>query len=325
MFTLTVATTGTGSVTSDPAGISCGATCTMEVAAGTVVTLTGVPERDTAVAWSGACTGTGPCQVTVNAATSVSAAFTCPSGSATFNYSGAVQTLTRPACVTALTVDARGGAGGIAFGTAANIANSVSGGRTQATVPVTPTDVITVSVGGAGGNAASSTSGAGGFGGGGAGAHRTGDPQSGGGGGGASDVLRNGTKVVVAGGAGGSASCGGSPYDGGVGGGLFGGTPTTGCAIGTSTATTATGGTQTMGGAGGFYSGYCTAASGSLGAGAPGCGETGGGGGGGGYYGGGGGAWNGGGGGSSYTAADVIAVTHTPAFQAGNGQVIISW
>jgi hypothetical protein len=325
LFMLTVSTTGTGSVTSSPSGISCGATCSMQVAAGTVVTLTGTPEQDTTVGWSGACTGTGTCQVTVDAATDVAAAFVCPTGSATFNFTGAMQTLSRPACVTSLTIDARGGAGGIAFGTAAASGNSVSGGRTQASVTVTAADVITVYVGGAGADAAANTPGAGGFGGGGAGATSASSTQAGGGGGGASDVRRGATKIVVAGGAGGTASCGGTPYDGGAGGGLTGGSPATGCGAGTATATLATGGTQTAGGAGGFYSGYCTAANGMLGAGAPACGATGGGGAGGGFYGGGGGAWNSGGGGSSYTAPGATAVTHTPGYQAGNGQVIVSW
>ncbi|HTL32885.1 MAG TPA: glycine rich domain-containing protein [Kofleriaceae bacterium] len=326
MVTLTVTKTGTGTITSDPAGITCGTTCTMTVNPGTAVTLTATPDLDTTFAWSGACTGNSTCQVTLTADTSVAAAFTCPTGSQTFNFTGAVQTLTRPRCVTSLVIDARGGAGGIAFGTAAAAGNSVLGGRTQATMPIVQADVITVYVGGKGANAGSNVPGAGGFNGGAIGSTSTGSTQAGGGGGGASDVRKGGTKLVVAGGAGGTASCGGTAYDGGLGGGLAGGSPTTGCGSPPSaTATLATGGTQTAGGVGGFYSGYCTAANGTLGAGAAACNATGGGGGGGGYYGGGGGAWNSGGGGSSYTGPGVTAVTHTQGFQAGNGQVIISW
>ncbi len=51
--------TGTGSVTSDPAGIDCGATCSAAYAYGTFVTLTAVPSPDSAFDhWEGDCTGT---------------------------------------------------------------------------------------------------------------------------------------------------------------------------------------------------------------------------------------------------------------------------
>jgi hypothetical protein len=79
-FTLTVSKTGSaagsGSVTSSPAGIDCGATCSHVYAKGTVVTLT----AHTVVGfrldgWSGACTATGTCTITMNADQTVSAAF----------------------------------------------------------------------------------------------------------------------------------------------------------------------------------------------------------------------------------------------------------
>ena len=81
LYELTVATsgTGTGSVTSSPTGISCGADCTEAVPArATVVTLTAAPSWiDTFAGWSGACTGQNvTCQVTMDAARSVTAAFT---------------------------------------------------------------------------------------------------------------------------------------------------------------------------------------------------------------------------------------------------------
>ena len=77
--TLTVARAGTGSgtVTSSPVGISCGATCTATFPANSVVTLTAVPAAGSTFAgWSGACTGSGACQVTMSAAQSVTATFT---------------------------------------------------------------------------------------------------------------------------------------------------------------------------------------------------------------------------------------------------------
>ncbi len=67
---------GQGTVTSSPAGIACPGACEAELNAGAVVTLTATPAPGSAfVGWSGACTGTGSCQVTLGAATSVDAEF----------------------------------------------------------------------------------------------------------------------------------------------------------------------------------------------------------------------------------------------------------
>src|SRR5262249_36505602 len=66
--------TGQGTITSSPAGIDCGADCIESYAPGTAVTLTATTSS-TFGGWSGACTGTGACQVTVDAAKSVTAAF----------------------------------------------------------------------------------------------------------------------------------------------------------------------------------------------------------------------------------------------------------
>ena len=75
-LTVTDTGTGTGTVTSSPAGISCGATCSASFASGTMVSLTATPASGSAFAgWSGACSGTGACSVTMNAATSVTAMF----------------------------------------------------------------------------------------------------------------------------------------------------------------------------------------------------------------------------------------------------------
>ncbi|MGL4650161.1 MAG: InlB B-repeat-containing protein, partial [Caldilineaceae bacterium] len=67
---------GLGSVTSSPSAIVCGATCTTLLITGTVVTLTAEPAADSTFSgWSGACSGTGACVVTMNAARSVTATF----------------------------------------------------------------------------------------------------------------------------------------------------------------------------------------------------------------------------------------------------------
>ena len=78
-YTLTVSKAGAGSgtVTSNPAGISCGADCSKSYASDTVVTLTATPASGATFAgWSGACSGAGACQVTMSQAQTVTATFT---------------------------------------------------------------------------------------------------------------------------------------------------------------------------------------------------------------------------------------------------------
>ena len=77
-YTLTVAKAGigNGTVTSSPSGINCGATCSQAVLSGSTVTLTATPVAgSTFVGWSGGCSGTGPCAVTVAADLTVTATF----------------------------------------------------------------------------------------------------------------------------------------------------------------------------------------------------------------------------------------------------------
>jgi len=75
-YALTVAKAGSGTVSSSPAGINCGADCSESYAGGTSVTLTAVPAAGSTFAgWSGACTGAAACAVTMNAAKSVTATF----------------------------------------------------------------------------------------------------------------------------------------------------------------------------------------------------------------------------------------------------------
>jgi probable HAF family extracellular repeat protein len=76
-FTLTVVNSGAGSgtVTSTPAGINCGSTCSASYSSGTVVTLTATPNSaSTFTGWSGACqNASGTCVVTMSAAEAVTA------------------------------------------------------------------------------------------------------------------------------------------------------------------------------------------------------------------------------------------------------------
>lgn len=80
-----------GTVTSNPPGINCSLTfqanmpplqCTPQTGAasfpvGTVVHLTAAPASGVAISWSGACSGSGSCDVTMNSDQVVYASFTC--------------------------------------------------------------------------------------------------------------------------------------------------------------------------------------------------------------------------------------------------------
>ena len=70
--------TGTGTVTSDPAGINCGTDCSEDYLSFTTVTLTATPDSGSSfTGWSGGgCSGTGTCEVTMLEATTVTADFT---------------------------------------------------------------------------------------------------------------------------------------------------------------------------------------------------------------------------------------------------------
>ena len=78
-YTLTVAKAGTGSgtVTSAPSGITCGATCSASFPYNSTVTLTATPATgSTFTGWSGDCTGTKKCTLSLTQARSVTATFT---------------------------------------------------------------------------------------------------------------------------------------------------------------------------------------------------------------------------------------------------------
>ena len=77
-YALKVSKTGNGSgtVTSSPAGISCGSDCEEAYERGSVVTLSPAAAPGSEFkGWSGACTGTGACQVTMSALREVGAQF----------------------------------------------------------------------------------------------------------------------------------------------------------------------------------------------------------------------------------------------------------
>ncbi len=68
--------TGAGTVTSSPAAINCGATCSASFTAGALVTLTATPSSGSVFSgWSGACSGTAACSVPMDSGKSVTATF----------------------------------------------------------------------------------------------------------------------------------------------------------------------------------------------------------------------------------------------------------
>ncbi|PYV68200.1 MAG: hypothetical protein DMG96_37125 [Acidobacteria bacterium] len=75
-LSVSLAGTGTGTVTSTPAGINCGNTCSASFVTGVAVTLAAAASAGSVFAgWSGACSGTASCVATINAATAVTATF----------------------------------------------------------------------------------------------------------------------------------------------------------------------------------------------------------------------------------------------------------
>ena len=77
-FTLTVtkAGSGSGSISSSPAAISCGTTCSANFASGSNVNLAAVPATGSVFGgWSGACTGSGSCSVSMSSAQNITATF----------------------------------------------------------------------------------------------------------------------------------------------------------------------------------------------------------------------------------------------------------
>jgi hypothetical protein len=76
MIDVAIAGTGSGSVTSAPAGIACGATCSASFGPASPVALTATPAGASVFSgWLGACTGTGTCTVPAGTGASVTATF----------------------------------------------------------------------------------------------------------------------------------------------------------------------------------------------------------------------------------------------------------
>lgn len=76
IYTLTVSKSGNGAVTGNPAGINCGTECSASYEAGTAISLSAAPSSDSLfTGWSGACSGSGACSVTMDSNKTVTASF----------------------------------------------------------------------------------------------------------------------------------------------------------------------------------------------------------------------------------------------------------
>lgn len=231
--------------------------------------------------------------------------------SATFSYTGRVDSFQVPAGVSSITATAKGAQG-------ASVDNGAGGkgGKVQATLAVTPGQNLSVYVGGQGGWNGGAAGGGGSIGG-----------KTGGTGGGATDIRLSSaasSRIIVAGGGGGG---GGKPNIGGTGG--DGGAGSQSGQSGSAGASGVCSGGS--GGAGGQQSSGNGSAGGEAGTLS---GSGGGGGGGGGYKGGnGGGAGHGvgacggggGGSGSGFAATGSTNVAYTTADNSGNGSLTLDW
>ena len=99
-LTVTKTGSGAGTVTSNIAGISCGSTCSHDYPAGTAVTLTATSANDIFTGWSGACSGTGPCTLTMNAPANVTANFVLGADLDITQSGGSSGTFCLPTCQT---------------------------------------------------------------------------------------------------------------------------------------------------------------------------------------------------------------------------------
>ncbi|MES2884543.1 MAG: DUF4394 domain-containing protein [Pseudomonadota bacterium] len=86
---LSVSTSGTGTVTSSPAGINCGADCGENYQQGSMISLTAAPGAGFSFqGWGGTCSGSASCVVTMDADKTVTAAFVTSNVTLTVNKLG---------------------------------------------------------------------------------------------------------------------------------------------------------------------------------------------------------------------------------------------
>ncbi len=158
---LTFGGTGAGTVTSDPAGISCESDCDAQFDLGTAVTLTATNDSGSFTGWSGVdnCPGIAPCTTTVDKAMTVTANFLC-GGTQKLAFTGSAQTFAIPACASGFTVEAYGAQGGT--GAAGRNTNPAGGLGAEVVGTFATTGTLTVIVGGMGATSSLGNAGGGG-------------------------------------------------------------------------------------------------------------------------------------------------------------------
>ena len=150
---VTRAGSGTGTVTSSPAGINCGNACTASFAPGTNITLTATPAAGSAFAgWSGAvCSGTNDtCTFTISTVPTVTATFNSTSQSFSFSMNQATTSVPQGgnATSTANITRLNGYAGAVSFsatGAPSGVtitANPASATGATATLNIAATSVV---------------------------------------------------------------------------------------------------------------------------------------------------------------------------------------
>ena len=89
VLTVSKSGSGSGTVSSNPAGINCGSVCSSSFTKDSLVTLSQSPATGSQFSgWSGACSGTGTCSVTMDASKSVTATFVSTGYVLTVNKTG---------------------------------------------------------------------------------------------------------------------------------------------------------------------------------------------------------------------------------------------
>lgn len=106
---VSISGTGSGTVTSNPAGIRCPTRCTASFPQNTTVTLSATPgSNDVFSAWSGACTGSATCSVAVSGTEAVTASFTSSTGGGAFVYVSSTASNGRNGQIEAFAADSSG-------------------------------------------------------------------------------------------------------------------------------------------------------------------------------------------------------------------------
>ncbi len=108
-YSLGVSLAGAGGGSVSGSGIACPSTCSARYQAGTTVTLNATPAAgSTFLGWSGACTGTGPCQLKMNSDQAVTATFATKLSCTLTPLSGVVSASAHDAAATKLKKQAAG-------------------------------------------------------------------------------------------------------------------------------------------------------------------------------------------------------------------------